>query len=210
MRTSSPQIPAVGCLHQERHVWEDWTGLNLVTLTSAERGGRGGCELGAPGRAMGQGELGRGRGGRGPAAFRRALAPGVRASRAGEERSLDGPGPLKRAVAWEGGGAVVRSSSGKVCTRFSWCAAGRWSPSTAGVATVPRPVRSSSSFTARAAARRPFARDWLRAAAGAGTCSRRRGALGQGPTRRWKRPGEAGPPLAAVGRGGLLARPLPP
>lgn len=26
---SSPQITAVGCLHQEKHSWEDWTGLNL-------------------------------------------------------------------------------------------------------------------------------------------------------------------------------------
>lgn len=107
---------------------------DLVTFTSAGRVGRGDCELGTPGRAMGQGELGRWRGGRSSAA--RSLR-GVRASRAGEERSsgrrarsLDGPGPLKQAAVWESGGAVVRSSSGKVCTGFSWCAAGCWSPST--------------------------------------------------------------------------------
>lgn len=89
----------------------DRSDADLVTLTSAGRGDAGGCELGAPGRAMGQGELGRGRGGRGTTAFRRALARGFLASRAGEERSsgrnarsLDGPGSLKRAAAWENGG----------------------------------------------------------------------------------------------------------
>lgn len=52
---------------------------DLVTLTSAVRGGRGDCELGTPGRAMGQGELGRWRGGR-PSAARslRASEPAAR------------------------------------------------------------------------------------------------------------------------------------
>lgn len=32
LRTSSPQITAVGCLHQENHAWEDRTSLNLPQI----------------------------------------------------------------------------------------------------------------------------------------------------------------------------------
>lgn len=195
---------------------------DLVTLTSAGRGSR---ELGAPGRAMGQGEWEHRCGGWG---FARAgvgdchLPPRARSGRPSQP---SGGGAVRRAgCARTGRAGSPRAGSGsgkrgrcgpqllgETLHGVQFVRRGPPEPKDCGRGDRPAPSPLLLLCSrGRRAARRPFAANWLRAAAGAGTWGRRRGAPGRGPARRWKRPGEAGPPPAAVGRGGLSARSLPP
>lgn len=196
---------------------------DLVSLTSA--GARRPRRQRAPGRAMGQGESGRGRCGRGPATFGRVLALDVRASRAGEEAEFGAgcvrTGPARSPRAGSGLGKRGRYAPqlrGESLHGVQFLRGGPPEAKHCGRGDRPAP---SPLFLLRigAAARRPSAADWLRAAAGAGTCGLRRCGrprAGTGPQVEAPRGGGSAPgspgSRRALGRlaPALTRRPLPP
>lgn len=193
-----------------------------LTLTSSGRGSRGGCELEAPGRAMGQGELGRGRGWPGVS----RLPPRARSGR--PSQPCGGGAELQAECAEPGRAGSPKAGSGLGKRGALWSAAPRekfagfsvsapraagaqalraWRPSRARSAPPPPPSQSGP----RRAAPSPPTGCGLRPGRGRGAVvaapsGRDRPAGGSAPGRR----GRPGLPWVEAGSRPARSRPDPP